>query len=152
MLNLRTMQEDAFIATMRDFYGQYHGRRASTRDFQRVVERHLKTGMKWFFDEWVDGTAIPTYVLSWHAEPTQGGQAGHYTLHVRVRQEDTPKDFTMPVPLKITFVDTTMHALVRLGVTGPLTEATLDLPAEPKRLELNPLESVLAEVKEEGWE
>ena len=58
----------------------------------------------------------------------------------------------MPVPLKITFVDTTMHALVRLGVTGPLTEATLDLPAEPKRLELNPLESVLAEVKEEGWD
>ena len=152
MLNLRTMQEDAFIATMRDFYGQYRGRRASTRDFQRVVERHLKTDMKWFFDEWVEGTAIPTYVLSWHAEPTQAGQAGHFTLHVRVRQEDTPKDFTMPVPLKITFVDTTMHALVRLGVTGPLTEATLDLPAEPKRLELNPLESVLAEVKEEGWE
>jgi hypothetical protein len=37
-------------------------------------------------------------------------------------------------------------------VTGPLTETTLDLPAEPKRLELNPLESVLAEVKEESWE
>ncbi len=152
MLNLRTMQEDAFIATMRDFYGQYRGRRASTRDFQRVVERHVKTDMTWFFDEWVDGTAIPTYVLSWHAEPTQGGQAGHYTLHVRVRQEDTPPDFTMPVPLKITFADTTLHALVRLGVTGPLTEVTLDLPAEPKRLELNPLESVLADVKEESWE
>ena len=152
MLNLRTMQEDAFIATMRDFYGQYRGHRASTRDFQRVVERHLRTDMTWFFDEWVDGTAMPTYVFSWHAEPTQGGQAGHYTLRVRVRQEDAPDAFTMPVPLKITFVDTTMHALVRLGVTGPLTEATLDLPAEPKRLELNPLESVLAEVKEESWE
>jgi len=152
MLNLRTMQEDAFIATMRDYYHQYRGRRASTRDFQRVVERHLGTDMTWFFDEWVDGTAIPTYVLSWHAEPAQGGQAGHYALQVRVRQEDVPKDFTMPVPLKITFVDTTMHALVRLGVTGPLTEVTLDLPAEPKRLELNPLESVLADVKEESWE
>jgi len=45
-----------------------------------------------------------------------------------------------------------MHALVRLGVTGPLTEVTLDVPAEPKRLELNLLESVLAEVKEESWE
>lgn len=151
MLNLRTMQEDAFIATMRDFYGQYRGRRASTRDFRRVVERHLGTDMGWFFDEWVNGTAIPKYVFSWHAEPAKG-QAGHYTLQVRVRQEDVPDDFTMPVPLKITFSDTTMHALVRLAVTGPLTEATLDLPAEPKRLELNPLESVLAEVKEEAWE
>jgi len=33
---------------------------------------------------------------------------------------------------------------------GP--DATPDLPAEPKRLELNPLESVLAEVKEEAWQ
>ena len=152
MLNLRTMQEDTFIAMMRDFYGQYRGRRASTRDFQRVVERHLKTDMNWFFDEWVRGTAIPTYVLSWHAEPAEPGQAGHYALRVRVRQEDVPTDFTMPVPLKITFTDTTMHALVRLGVTGPLTEVTLDLPAEPKRLELNPLESVLADVREESWD
>ncbi len=57
----------------------------------------------------------------------------------------------MPVPLRIGFADTSMHAYVRIKVTGPVTEATLDLPAEPKRLELNPLESVLAEVKEEGW-
>jgi hypothetical protein len=55
------------------------------------------------------------------------------------------------VPLKIGFADTALHALVRLNVTGPLTEAALELPAEPKRLELNPLQSVLAEVKEEGW-
>ncbi len=39
-----------------------------------------------------------------------------------------------------------------MNVRGPLTEATLALPAEPKELELNPLESVLAEVKTEGWE
>jgi hypothetical protein len=57
----------------------------------------------------------------------------------------------MPVPLKIAFADTALHALVRLNVSGPLTEAALELPAEPKRLELNALQSVLAEVKEEDW-
>lgn len=72
-------------------------------------------------------------------------------MHVRVRQEDVPHDFIMPVPLKIEFADTALHAMVRLNVTGPLTEASLDLPAEPKRLELNPLQSVLAEVKQEDW-
>ena len=151
MLNLRTMQEDAFIATMRDFYGQFRGRRASTRDFQRVVERHVGTDMTWFFDEWVRGTAIPRYVFSWHAERGEGSQAGHYALRMRIRQEDVPREFTMPVPIKITFTDTTMHAWVRVEVTGTLSELTLDLPAEPKRLELNPLESVLADVKEESW-
>jgi len=44
-----------------------------------------------------------------------------------------------------------MHAWVRVEVTGTVSELTLDLPAEPKRLELNPLESVLADVKEESW-
>lgn len=149
MLNLRTMSEDTFIATMSDFYRQYRGRRASTQDFQKVVEQHLGVDMTWFFDEWVQGTAIPTYVLAWHADPAH---EGHYTLRLRVRQEDVPNEFTMPVPLKIGFADTTMHAFVRLNVTGPVSEATLDLPAEPKRLELNPFASVLAQVREEPWE
>jgi aminopeptidase N len=149
MLNLRTMDEDAFIATMRDFYRQYRGRRASTRDFQKVVEQHIGVDMNWFFNEWVQGTAIPSYVFSWHAEPAQNGR---YTLQLRVRQEDAPEDFVMPVPLKIGFVDTTLHAFVRINVSGSLTATSLDLPAEPKRLELNPLESVLADVKEESWE
>ena len=148
MLDLRSMKEDAFIAMMQDFYIEYRGRRASTRDFQKVVERHTGLDMDWFFNEWVDGTAIPRYVLSWRSEPAKGD---HFTLHVRVRQEDVPRDFVMPVPLKIAFADSGLHAIVRLNVTGSQTEVALDLPAEPKRLELNPLQSVLAEVKEEGW-
>ncbi|TLY56586.1 MAG: hypothetical protein E6K55_00710 [Gemmatimonadetes bacterium] len=149
MLNVRTMDEDTFIATMRDFYRRYRGRRASTRDFQKVVEQHLGVDMSWFFDEWVQGTAIPTYVLAWNTEPAQNG---HYTLRVRIRQEDAPEHFTMPVPLKIGFADTTLHALARLSVTGSVTETTLDLPAEPKRLEFNPFQSVLAQIKDEPWE
>jgi len=148
MLDFRGMKEDAFTAMMQDFYQEYKGRRASTEDFQKVVERHVGTDMSWFFDEWVKGTAIPTYVLSWRAEPAQNG---HYTLQLRVRQEEVPKSFIMLVPVKIGFADTAMHAFVRMKVAGPLTERTVELPAEPKRLELNPLESVLAEVKEEDW-
>src|SRR5437879_2894174 len=52
MLNFRSMREDAFTAMMQDFYQQYRGRRASTRDFQRVVEKYTGISMDWFFDEW----------------------------------------------------------------------------------------------------
>jgi len=147
MLDFRTMREDAFTATMQDFYQQYRGRRASTRDFQRVVERHLDLPMDWFFKEWVDGTAIPTYVLSWHAEPTLDKR---YAFHFRIRQEDVPEDFVMPVPLQIELADGG-RAYFRVTVRGKATEATVQLPSEPKQVELNPLESVLAEVKTEGW-
>ena len=147
MLDLRTMKEDAFTAMMQDYYRQYRGGRASTRDFQRVVERHLDTPMDWFFDEWVNGTAIPTYVLSWHAEPASNNQ---YLLRLRIRQEEVPSDFVMPVPLNIEFAGGA-RATIRVTVRGPLTQAELRVPAEPTKLELNPLESVLAEVKTEGW-
>jgi len=40
---------------------------------------------------------------------------------------------------------------VRVNVRGPSVEATLLVPRQPTHLELNPLESVLAEVKTEGW-
>lgn len=147
MINFSTMNEDAFTATMQDFYQQYRGRTASTADFQRVVEQHVGLPMGWFFHEWVEGTAIPTYILSWHADATQNG---HYVLKMRVRQEDVPPDFEMPVPVAITLADGS-QAFVRVNVRGPQTEGSLTLSAEPKALELNPLESVLAEVKTEGW-
>jgi len=148
MLDFRTMKENTFQAMMQDYYQQHKGKRATTRDFQRVVERYVGMPMDWFFDEWVNGTAIPKYILSWHAD-TAAHQS--YALRIRIRQEDVPSDFVMPVPLRIELAGGG-HAYVRVNVRGPVTEATLQLPAEPKELELNPLQSVLAEVKTEGWE
>ncbi|HVH10397.1 MAG TPA: hypothetical protein VM736_11420, partial [Gemmatimonadales bacterium] len=141
-------REDRFSAMMQDFYQHYRGRRARTRDFQRVVERHMDMPMDWFFDEWVNGTAIPTYIFSWRAEPTPDKQ---YALKLRVRQEDVPKEFIMPVPIRIELAGGG-HAFVRINVRGPTTETEVRLPEEPKEVEFNPLGSVLAEVKTEGWE
>ena len=147
MLDLKTMNEDVFTETMRDFYTQYRGRSASTRDFQRVVEAHMGLPMGWFFDEWVYSSAIPTFILSWRVDST----AGHpHLLHVRVRQEGVPPTFVMPVPLLIKFVDSS-EVYVRVTSRGPLTEGALGLPVAPARLELNPLQSVLAAVKQEDW-
>jgi len=148
MLDFRTMKEDAFEDMMQDFYQEYKGKRATTRDFARVVERHIGLPMDWFFDQWVNGTAVPRYILSWHADTTPDHR---YALRLRIRQEDVPADFLMPVPLRIELAGGG-RAYVRVNVHGPLTEATLQLPAEPTEVELNPLESVLAEVRTEGWE
>lgn len=145
MLDVRTMSEDRFQAMMRDFYQTYRGKRASTLDFQHVVERHFGQPMDWFFDQWVYGTAVPTYTLSWNPEPDSSG----YAVRVRVRQSEVPETFGMYVPILIKFERG--EALVRMLVRGPTTEAVIHLPAEPKELQLNALESVLAEVKTEAW-
>jgi hypothetical protein len=36
-------------------------------------------------------------------------------------------------------------------VRGPVLDAQVQVPAEPVKVVLNPLESVLADVKEEAW-
>ena len=147
LLDTRTLNEDRFIATMHDFYTTYRGKRATTGDFQKVVERHVGQPMDWFFNEWVYGTSVPTYTFSWTAEPDSSGQG--VVARLRVRQEDVPDGFTMPVPVLIKFDQG--EAFVRMRVSGPTSEVRIRLPAEPKSLQLNPLESVLAEVKTEDW-
>ena len=146
LLDTRTMNDDAFTRLMQDFYQSHRGGHASTEDFQKVVERHMNRSMDWFFRQWVYGTAVPTYVFSWQAGPQSDGK---YRLRLRIRQEDVPDDFAMFVPLLIEFAEG--HTIVRVNVRGPLTEAQVTLPEEPKRLELNPLESVLAQVRTESW-
>lgn len=146
LLNTSDMSEERFVALMHDFYQSYRGKRATTEDFQRVVERHFGQPMDWFFNEWVYGTAIPTYTFSWNAARDSAG----VIAQLRVRQSDVPEGFAMFVPVLVKFDQG--EAIVRLLVRGATTDAKLRLPAEPRSIELNPLESVLAEVKTEAWQ
>jgi len=149
MLDLKTMNEDRFTAMMRDFYAKYEGRRASTEDFQRVVERHTGAEMGWFFDQWVHSTAIPTYRVAHRTEPAENGQ---FRVRLKVRQEGVPESFQMFVPVTLE-LGKDRKARVRVKVKGPVSEIELPLmPAEPKSVKFNDLEGVLAEVKTTGWD
>jgi hypothetical protein len=55
----------------------------------------------------------------------------------------------MYVPILIKFDEG--EAIVRVLVRGATTDGTFRLPAQPKSMQLNPLESVLAEVKMEPY-
>jgi hypothetical protein len=71
--------------------------------------------------------------VAWRTEPAADGQ---FKVRLQVRQEGVPDDFLMYVPV----------------TQGPRSEIELPLmPAEPKKVKLNDLEGVLAEVKT-GWE
>ena len=147
MLDLKTMNEDRFTSAMREFYGSYRGGRASTDDFRRVIERHTGTSMGWFFDEWFEGAATPSYKVSWKSEPAEGGK---FRVRLRVLQEDVPDDFLMYVPVTVTLDGGV--ARVRVKVQGPRTDLELPLmPARPKELKFNDLNGVLADVQAVGW-
>ena len=147
MLDLQTQKEDRFTGMMRDFYETYQGKAATTEDFQRVVERHAGIPMDWFFDQWVKGTAIPTYHVAWTTEP----DGGKYRVRFRVTQQDVPPDFQMWV-LVSADLGNNRFANFRIGVRGDQTLYVSPLlPAQPTKIIFNELHSVLADVRMERW-
>jgi hypothetical protein len=148
MLDLKTMKEDRFTETMQDFYRSYEGKRASTADFRQVVERHMGMDMGWFFDQWVFGSALPTYRVAYRSEPMEDGQ---FRVRLQVTQEGVPDGFLMYVPVTLDLGKERV-AHVRVKVTGARSELELPpMPAAPKSLRFNDLEGVLAEVKMVDW-
>jgi peptidase M1-like protein len=147
MLTLSTMNEDKFTNAMKEFYATYRGREASTDDLRRVMEKHAGADLGWFFEQWIDGTGIPTYTWAWKAETTNG----QTVVRFRVRQTEVPESFQMYVPVTVELRDGRVLR-TRIRVAGPLTETALPpLPGEVKSVKFNDLEGVLAEVKAEGW-
>ena len=148
MLDLNTGKDDRFSAMMRDFHERYAGKSASTADFQRVVEEHVGIPMDWFFDQWVKGTAIPTYHVAWTSEATPEGRQ---RVRLRVTQDGVPSDFQAWVLVSADLGEN-RFANFRIKVNGSQTEYVSPLlPTAPRSVSFNELHSVLADVKTERW-
>ncbi len=140
--------EDGFAALLKEFHETNRNRMVTTADFEAMVTQKAGADMSWFFDQWVRGTAVPTYRFAWTGEPTASGE---YQARVRVRQEDVPADFKMIIPLLLDFGEDGW-APYRIMVEGPVTEVDLPLmPRKPDRIVFNDGNAVLAEVKIEDW-
>ena len=145
MLDLETMKEDAFYTMMSDWYLSHKGQQVTNADFQRHVEKHLGGDMTWFFDQWIYGNSLPTYRFS---HETERDADGKYVTKCRIVTENVNDDFMMYIPLEIELAKD-RKAYVRLLVEGPEYEFSLPpLDRKPRKLKLNPFESVLAKVKQ----
>jgi aminopeptidase N len=145
LLRDQSGSDDAFLEILRDFARTHRGGYASTSDFTATVARHAPGDWSWFFDPWINGTAIPSYRWSYTMAPGAGGGA---TLNLRVRQSDVPEGFRMPVPVRIEYPDGTEE---RRLVTVSKADETfpLALPRAPKGVVFDPDVAVLARVKKE---
>lgn len=110
---------------MRDYVDSHAHAEATTDDFQRVVERHVRTDMTWFFNQWVYGTQIPRYEYSWDREKLSDGQ---WVVRGRIDQYDVDSTFRVLMPITLEFDEgrrTFVHEIVGDSasfVTPPLAE------------------------------
>ncbi len=148
LTDLSTLRSDRFTAMMQNFYQTFTGQAATTADFQVVVERYMGAPMDWFFEQWIRGTAVPTYRVAWRAEPAEGGR---FRVRLRITQENVPATFRMPV-LVAADLGGDRTARFRVQVHGGQTEYVSPLlPSEPREVVFNDMRSVLAEVRTERW-
>jgi len=144
--------DDNFKAMMKDFVQTYRNRPASTEDFKAMVEKHMTpqmdvTGnqkMDWFFDEYVYGTALPSYHFAHSFE-----QAGNdLVLNIHVTQSGVDDKFTMLVPLYLEFANGKVVRIANASIQGNRTvsqKLTLGpMRDRPKRAMINYFNDVLA--------
>jgi hypothetical protein len=143
MLRNLTKSDDLFVKVLSDFLREYDGGSASTEEFIASLTKTAPGDWQWFFDQWVYGTAIPTYAWNWKTEPGEGGKS---VLAITVRQENVPDGFRMPVPVAIDFGGGQVGQAVVL-VDERQETFRLPLPAAPKKVQLNPDHAVLAQMR-----
>src|SRR5258708_2114548 len=142
-----------FKETMHDFTGTFSGRAATTEDFKAIVEKHMTPEMQrigdgkmdWFFDEYVYGTALPSYKLDSSFEK---GADGDVVFTFKVTQSDVNDKFRMIVPIYLELADGRTAFLGRVRLTGNnSTEGKVPLRGvkdAPRRAMLNYYDDVLA--------
>ncbi|MCI0512111.1 hypothetical protein L0128_02760 [candidate division KSB1 bacterium] len=148
LLDQKTMNEDVFKNMLRDYYATYRDQKATTRDFQRMVEKHTGAPMDWFFNQWIYGTDLPTYHCAYKINETSDGK---YQVRGQIRQENVPENFKMYLPLLIDFGQG-RNGRLRIKVEGPRTQFDLPPLTEcPQAIIFNDLESVLCKIEMEKW-
>ena len=149
----RKTGDDTFKATMQDFVKTYSGKAATTEDFKAMVEKHMTPEMDldgnrrldWFFNEYVYGTALPSYQVSSTFTKDSNGEV---VLSFKVTQSGVDEKFKMIVPIYLELAD---GRIVNLGRARLAGNSSVDqkvplkgLKDTPKRTLVNYNDDVLA--------
>jgi aminopeptidase N len=138
---------------MRDFVKTYSGQPATTEDFKAMVEKHMTPDMKqtgdgtmgWFFDEYVYGTALPSYKLDSSFDTDAQGDV---VMNLKLTQSNVDDRFRMIVPLYLELADNRVMRLGRVRIAGNNTVEQKvpikGLKEKPRRVLISYMADVLA--------
>jgi hypothetical protein len=142
--------DSRFQKMMQDFLASNYNKDVSTNDFKLAVEKHMLPSMDlggngkmdWFFDEWVYGSDMPSYKLT-YSTASEGGKT---ILNGQLTQSGVSDSFRMLVPIYMDFgKGWNYFASARITGNKTLDLANLPLPQTPKKIAIGSLQDVLAE-------
>ena len=141
-------RDDLFLKALRTLRERYAYKEASTADLQKVFEEFLPQNLRfegnrsldWFFNGWVNGTAIPAISLQ-DVKISNRGERPSATF--TIVQKDGPSDLVTSVPIYAVLAENRRVFAGRVFADGDQTKARLTVPAGTKRLLLDPMFTIL---------
>lgn len=139
--------EEPFFRVLREIREQNEGKYINNRIMQQAFERELpeslryegKKTLDWFFDEWVNGTAIPKIEVS-GVKVVPGANGTLVTG--KLTQKEAPNELVTSVPLYGVTANGTV-LLGRVFADGPESTFRVSGPAGVKKIELDPNHTIL---------
>jgi len=144
-------ENEPFIRALRHIRERYAGKPMSTREmlqiFQEEFPRSLwyegHSSLDWFYEGWVNGTAIPRFEL--HGMKYVDKETTTLVTGT-ILQKEAPNDLVTPVPLyalrggKLVF-------LRRVFADGPETVFHISAPAGTRKIVVDPNQTLLARAR-----
>ena len=144
-LSQRPAGEAPFLRVLGKLRERYQGREISTREFQMLVEEELpasvryedRASLDWFFDGWVNGSAIPKLELKDVRINRKSA-----TATATILQKEAPEQLVTSVPL---YAETAagLKLVARVFADGPDTKLRINVPKGTRKLVLDPYGTIL---------
>ena len=142
--------DEPFIRALRTVRERYEGKSITTRELLRVFEEQLppslsyegKRSLDWFYQSWINGTAIPKLELQ---AVKYAEKPGSTTITGTILQKSIPNGLVTSVPI-YAVVAGKMVLVGRVFADGPETQFHLTAPSGTRRVILDPNQTLLTRV------
>jgi len=140
--------DELFFSVLTKLQRDYSGKQMSTHEMQQALERVLpkslyydgKPSLDWFFDGWVNGTALPQYQLA----NVRWDRRGNVTrASGKLIQKDAPSELVTAVPVYAELAKGDLRFISRVFADGDETAFTVSVPAGTRKLVIDPYKTVL---------
>ncbi|HXW91060.1 MAG TPA: M1 family aminopeptidase [Terriglobales bacterium] len=142
---------EPFVRAVRRARERYEGKAMTTRELLQAFEEELPPSawyeghrsLDWFYQTWINGTAIPRFEL--HGMKYTDQEATATVVKGVISQKDAPKDLVTPVPL-YALRGSKLVWLGRVFADGPETPFLMQAPAGTRKIVVDPDQTLLARV------
>jgi hypothetical protein len=140
--------DELFFRVLRKLSDDFRYKKISTADVQQAFEAVLPPALQfeghksldWFFQGWVDGTAVPHYSLDDVKISTRSGSTN---VNGTILQKEAPEFLVTSVPVYAVTANRQV-LLGRVFADGPETPFHFVAPAGTLKLALDPMQTVLS--------